>query len=56
LISILFEYIPNYDVYLVLTIGDPIEYEKLMLPEYIFEQHPMVIMLLMIQKLSLGYE
>jgi hypothetical protein len=56
LISILSEYIPNYNVYLVLAIGDPMEYEKLTLHEYIFEQHPMVIMLLMIQKLALGYE
>jgi len=56
--SIFPEDIPNYDGHLILTTRKeaPIECEKPMLHEDIFENHPTVIRGLMIQKLSLGYE
>jgi len=56
--SIFPEDIPNYDGHLVLTTRKeaPLECEKPMLHEDIFEQHPTVIKGLMMQKLSLGYD
>ena len=56
--SIFPEDIPNYNGHLILTTRKeaPVECEKPMLHEDIFENHPTVIRGLMIQKLSLGYE
>ena len=56
--SILPDDIRNYNGHLVLTTKSeaPVECEKPMLHEDIFEQHPTVIRGLMIQKLFLGYD
>lgn len=50
--------IPNYEGHLVLTTRQeaPVECEKPMLHEEIFEHHPTVIRGFMIQKLDLGFD
>lgn len=56
--SILPKDIPNYTGHLVFTTRDeaPIECNKPMLYEEIFEQHPTIIRGSIVQKLNLGYE